>query len=522
MSCQRLRHQTQFEKCPSKARAAILRRHSSRQPIQARKRSTRRATDEIEPRDTFQKHTAWRSGGGSPPPNYQQDYTSFNAFKRAKEPFEAELLILFGLPTLIILIPWAVKDPAALAVIPVAFLIPGVRDVLLAVLRSTFLGVRRAKKFMKDDDDDYYYNNNNTGRYTRRSATGASLSGSWSARPPQPQPPGNEGSFYDLSQDDFTVDPGVDDQVIVGTQGEEERHLEESLAQIKEEELDEEEKIANLERHIENVEEETMGYSSSFFSQPPGSTSQRRRWVSYNTSASGNVEDEERINKKNKNRDQSTSPAAADDDDVLRLQSIPASPLADIRWKNRDQQQENRLNSTSSDDMHEQESIPFTVSSLDVEIETLKRRHARAARRQQRLDTIVNSITSGDFTTTATIRTPSNLQSQQQPQQQVQGQGRSTKNRNDVSYRSSKKFSFWGDDDDDSESSEYSNYYFGNDVEGKKNNITSGAGSGRKEFGNGRRRGRGGARVPRGEEVPWYARPIVSLFPFLKDWGGFM
>lgn len=56
MSCQRLRHQTHFLKCPSKARATPLRRDSIRQPIEARKRSTRRATDETEPRDSFQNY----------------------------------------------------------------------------------------------------------------------------------------------------------------------------------------------------------------------------------------------------------------------------------------------------------------------------------------------------------------------------------------------------------------------------------------------------------------------------------
>ena len=145
-----LRNQLQFLGSPFNARSTTIgRRHLIRQPIESRKRSTRRATDEVDPpRDPFQKNTAWRSGGSPPPP---KNNTSFNAFKKSKEHFEEELLILFGLPTLIILIPWAVKDPAALAIIPIAFLIPGVRDVLLAVLQSTFLGVRRAKRFMKED-----------------------------------------------------------------------------------------------------------------------------------------------------------------------------------------------------------------------------------------------------------------------------------------------------------------------------------------------------------------------------------
>lgn len=493
MSCHGLRHQTQTLKCPSKARAAPLRRGSIRQPIEARKRSTRRAANEAEPRDTFQKNTAWRSGSGSPPPNYQQDSTTFNAFKRAKEPFEAELLILFGLPTLIILIPWAVKEPAALAIVPLAFLIPGVRDVLLAVLRSTFLGVRRAKKFMREDDGDYYYKNSN--RYTR-SATGVPYSGNWSARPPPPPPPGSRESFYDLSQDDFTVDPGSE-QVDVGSQPEE-GDLEESIANKEEEEEEKEEQVGSSEKQTEKVEEAMESPASS---QPPRSPPQRRRWVSYNSSAKS-AEYEERnaeYDKNNKYRDQS-------------LQSIPASPLAQIRWKDRDQQQ-NRVMSTSSYDKEdsieaeeEGESARSRGAFLDAEIETLKgrqgrekRRQARAARSQQRLESIENSISNNGITSVA-IRTPPNRLQQQQQQLQLQGR---YKNKNGSSYRI--RNSFWGNDD--SESGEYY-YYFGND-EGM-NKSTHGADNGRK----GRKKIR--------SAVPWYARPLVALFPFLRNWGGFM
>ncbi|KAG7667907.1 hypothetical protein Ndes2526B_g01684 [Nannochloris sp. 'desiccata'] len=506
MSCQRLRHQFQFENCPSKARAALPRRHYSRRSIEARTRSTRRATDEIEPRDPFQKHTARRSGGGSqsgsgsPPPNYQQDFTSFNAFKRAKEPFEAELLILFGLPTLIILIPWAVKEPAALAVIPIAFLVPGVRDVLLAVLRSTFLGVRRAKKFMKEDDGNYY---NGRDRYDRRSATGAATTKSWSAPPPPPPPPGSGGSYYDLSQDDFTVGPGSEKAGIEDEEGD----REESVARMEEQQQQQQEEVDDVGKDIEEVVEEARENPSS--SQPSRSATQRRRWVSYNTSASF-AEDEERKakhDKNYKNRDTNRLPT----DDVRRLmRSIPASPLAQVRWKDRDRQR-NRSTPTSSYDNEdnqegkEEESTTSKGSILDEEIAILKRRQARAARRQQRLDSIDNNIITNDGITTTSIRTPLNLTPQPPQQEQEQQQG-SYKNKNAASYRRTSN-SFWGNDD--SASNAY-HYYFGSNDEGTTNSTS---GSGRK----GSRKGQGG----RGG-VPWYARPVVSLFPFLKNWGGFM
>ena len=174
-------HALNLLKSPShslSARRCSLRRV---QPyIEARKRSTRRVTDEVDPpRDPFNKHQAWRSSRNSPPPPYTKQRNSDAEFRRSKEPFDAELLILFGLPTLIILIPWVVKDPAGLVFIPLVFLIPGVRDVLLAVLRSMKSNVRKARDFMNETDGDF-----------RRE------SGTWAPppRPPPPPPPGNEVS----------------------------------------------------------------------------------------------------------------------------------------------------------------------------------------------------------------------------------------------------------------------------------------------------------------------------------------
>ena len=71
--------------------------------------------------------------------------------KKEREPFEAELLVLFGLPALIILIPWALGDPSGLLIIPLVLLVPGPRDILLAVVRDAFLKMRKAKRFIKNE-----------------------------------------------------------------------------------------------------------------------------------------------------------------------------------------------------------------------------------------------------------------------------------------------------------------------------------------------------------------------------------
>lgn len=169
---QRLRHESSILlKSPTPFLLALPRSgHRIVPRIEARKRLTRRATDEVDPpRDPFNKQRAWRSSNNGPPPPDEQE-RSTQADPRRKEPFDAELLVLFGLPTLIILIPWILKDPAALAIIPLAFFIPGVRDVLLAVLRSMHSNARKARQFMKEGGD-----------YRREP-------GMW-APPPRPPPP---------------------------------------------------------------------------------------------------------------------------------------------------------------------------------------------------------------------------------------------------------------------------------------------------------------------------------------------
>jgi hypothetical protein len=492
---QGLRQHFHFDRSPSTARAT-LKRPFIHQSIEARKRSTRLPTDQVDPpRDPFQKNTAWRgrnkSGGSPPPPNNKyksyEDPIDFNAFKRAKEPFEAELLILFGLPTLIILIPWAVKDPAALAIIPLAFLIPGVRDVLLAVLRSTFLGVRRAKRFMKEDgSSSEYYDGSNNDRYNRRSTSTAT--GTWSARsPPQPPPP---GTYYDLSQDDFSVVQPPDHVNNVA----EEEPLESRYVGVDPEKEGAVQMEDEVEGGIDEAAEDgsccsSSSSSSSSKAEPePPRPSSPRRWVSYNTSASF-AEDEERKAKTNndnnrlkrENKIKNNNFRSADD--VRRLKSIPASPLAQVRWREREEKVD--------DDSDEDDNVKNTVlDELDEEVETIRwrqereiRRLARAAQRQQRLNNIGINVNTGLTTSSKADRSP-----QQHTKRQQSGK---------KAVQRPKNNSFWGDDDDNDGDDYYS---FSEKDQGS---------SSRK----GQRRRAG---------VPWYARPVVSLFPFMKDWGGFM
>lgn len=52
-----------------------------------------------------------------------------NVSRRLEEPLEAELVVLFGTTSLIILVPWVVKDPRFLVLLPIAvFLVPGLLD----------------------------------------------------------------------------------------------------------------------------------------------------------------------------------------------------------------------------------------------------------------------------------------------------------------------------------------------------------------------------------------------------------
>ena len=156
--------------------------------VTARQRSTGRATDEVDPpRDPFEATRRRRSPRQPRDPTAAADSRAdaqqrFGQAYKQKEPFDAELLVLFGLPSLIILIPWVLKDPAALAVVPLLLLIPGPRDVLLSVLRDVFTGVTRASKFMKDKP------------------SGREREEGW-APPPPPPPPGPVSlSIYSSSQ----------------------------------------------------------------------------------------------------------------------------------------------------------------------------------------------------------------------------------------------------------------------------------------------------------------------------------
>lgn len=58
--------------------------------------------------------------------------------RRLEEPLEAELVVLFGTTSLIILVPWIVKDPRFLIILPMAvFLIPG----LLGTCKEAFIEI---------------------------------------------------------------------------------------------------------------------------------------------------------------------------------------------------------------------------------------------------------------------------------------------------------------------------------------------------------------------------------------------
>lgn len=122
--------------------------------IESRKRSTGRATDQLDsPNDPFRQQQ-WRgpsSSSNSPPFFGNPTNRTRRASRTNREPFDAELLVLFGLPALIILLPWAFGDPSALIIIPLLLLVPGPRDVLLTALRDIVHGMHRAKRFMKND-----------------------------------------------------------------------------------------------------------------------------------------------------------------------------------------------------------------------------------------------------------------------------------------------------------------------------------------------------------------------------------
>lgn len=93
---------------------------------------------------------AWRGGRAR---RDGADFRRGAAFARGpakpKEPLDAELVVLFGLPALIIVLPWALKDPAVLAFLPVALLVPGVRQVLVPLTRDAAVGLWRTAEYFK-------------------------------------------------------------------------------------------------------------------------------------------------------------------------------------------------------------------------------------------------------------------------------------------------------------------------------------------------------------------------------------
>eukprot|EP00890_Picochlorum_soloecismus_P004470 jgi/Picsp_1/5023/NSC_02386-R1_---NA--- len=75
--------------------------------------------------------------------------------RRLEEPLEAELVVLFGTTSLIILVPWIVKDPRFLVLLPLAvFLVPG----LLSTCKEAFIEIihgvsenRNGERFSRDE-----------------------------------------------------------------------------------------------------------------------------------------------------------------------------------------------------------------------------------------------------------------------------------------------------------------------------------------------------------------------------------
>lgn len=69
-----------------------------------------------------------------------------NVSRRLEEPLEAELVVLFGTTSLIILVPWVVKDPRFLVLLPMAvFLVPGLLDTCKAAFAEIVHSVNESK-----------------------------------------------------------------------------------------------------------------------------------------------------------------------------------------------------------------------------------------------------------------------------------------------------------------------------------------------------------------------------------------
>lgn len=57
--------------------------------------------------------------------------------------------MLFGLPMMVLLLPWVLAEPASLAfLLPLLVLIPGPRDIALAVGKGLVLGASQARDFI--------------------------------------------------------------------------------------------------------------------------------------------------------------------------------------------------------------------------------------------------------------------------------------------------------------------------------------------------------------------------------------
>ena len=63
--------------------------------------------------------------------------------RKAEEPLEAELVVLFGVTSIMIVIPWAVKDPKFLFLLPVVILVvPGLAGVFVQAVREMLQLIR--------------------------------------------------------------------------------------------------------------------------------------------------------------------------------------------------------------------------------------------------------------------------------------------------------------------------------------------------------------------------------------------
>ncbi|KAL4434378.1 hypothetical protein ABPG75_000819 [Micractinium tetrahymenae] len=115
----------------------------------------------------LQRWGQWRRRQAAPAPAARREQAppgpsrAYRASRRSsrrqqrREPFDAELLVLFGTPCVVLLVAFAFNDPPSLAVpIPLALLVPGPRDVLLSVASDMLRGMSRAARFVSRDEGD--------------------------------------------------------------------------------------------------------------------------------------------------------------------------------------------------------------------------------------------------------------------------------------------------------------------------------------------------------------------------------